>query len=72
MVSLSITKSFLQNNKTMLQTVQPLYNTPRYNTDFAYTQSHCVSQFFFYHGILQRNEWKMTISWSFPEMVISL
>ena len=43
-------------------TVQSLYNTP--NMDLDITVMLWLLNFF-YHGILQRNYWKMHINWSF-------
>ena len=44
--------------------VQFLYSTPHYNMDLDITQSCCGFQII-YHGILQRNDRKMCIKWSF-------
>ena len=48
--------------KLYIYTVQSLYNTPCYSTDFD-IHSHVAP--IFYHEILQRNYRKMTTPWSF-------
>ena len=48
-------------------TVQSLYGTAHYKTDLVITRSCCPKSF--YHGTLQRNYRKMTISFSYNSFV---
>ena len=57
-LSRNANKNAISMNFRKFNTVHSLYNTPRYNMDLDITQP-CGSQFFFYHGILQKNYRKM-------------
>ena len=52
-------------------TMQSFYNTPHYNTNLDITWS-CSGYQIFYHGILQRNYWKMTMNPKIPFVKLSL